>query len=333
MPQTVVPLSDLNRRAPEAGRIRMGRKVKTSSGKEAPAKTDAFRFTSPHANLIQQLASIYGGDVEPWNEPKSRVKHQWQVLTTSTKIHVYLPADGISQHYEKWSGGGCERRCDGVTVQTTHTVGEAVVVDESPCICMAKGIEECKPHTRLTVILPELPFYGTWRLDSQGRNARDELPGMYDLIVSLQAQQSMTTAMLSMEQRSEVRNGKTRHFVVPVLTVEQSPLEILAGHADVHQISARGDVPALESPHPTPTRPTNVDDDGVIIAEVVGGIEDQLRADAIHFGLDPELFVAAVMATGNEERMHADMIAALVEPTGFTATGKVRWKQLEQETP
>jgi len=333
MPTTIVPFDETNRRAPEAGRIRIGKKVAMSGGKDRPGKLDTFRFTSPHLELITKLANIYGGDVEPWNEPKARIKNQWQVTTTSNRIRVYLPPDGISQHYEKWTGGGCERRCDGETVQTTHTVGDQIVIDESPCICMAKGLEECKPHTRLTVILPEIPFYGTWRLDSQGKNARDELPGMYDFIVQLQQQQSMSVAMLTVESRTEVRDGKTRNFVVPGLAVEQSPLEILAGQADVRSISARGEQSAVGATTDRALpRPPSVDEDGVIEGEIVDPDEMELRgkliADAKQFGLDVDQFVNSAMASDHAQQYHDDIAAGKVEPIGFTTLGKIRWRQL-----
>lgn len=54
---TITPLSNIDRRAPEAGRIRIGIK----SGR-AMKSIDTFRFTSPHQDVIEQLADMYGGD-------------------------------------------------------------------------------------------------------------------------------------------------------------------------------------------------------------------------------------------------------------------------------
>ena len=101
-------IQDLGR-TPEHGRIRLG--VKTE---RAMKSLDTFRFTSPDKEAIQQIADAYGGDVKSWTPPKSK-QEQWEVITTSSEIRVFLPPNSIDVWYEQWSGGGCQRRCDGVS--------------------------------------------------------------------------------------------------------------------------------------------------------------------------------------------------------------------------
>ena len=91
--------------------------------------------------------------------------------------------------------------------------------------------------TRLNVILPDVRFGGTWRIESKGWNASRELPAMINLIYSMQ-QQGMTVARLGLEKRKKISGGKTRNFVVPKLSVDSTPLEIMEGDA----------VPKIEQP-------------------------------------------------------------------------------------
>ena len=63
-----MPISPLvlQRRHAELGRIRLGVKVPVgTSGKTRPDKLDRFRFTSPNAALIADIATLYGGEARP----------------------------------------------------------------------------------------------------------------------------------------------------------------------------------------------------------------------------------------------------------------------------
>lgn len=303
---TVVPLSNIDRRAPEAGRIRIGIKAG-----RAMKSIDTFRFTSPHQDVIQQLANMYGGTAEPWSDERARIRDQYQVITKTSEIPVYLPANGLSVYYEKWSGGGCERRCNGDTCEIIQSAGDDVDYVSNPCICVAKGVRECSPYTRLNVVIPSLPFYGTWRLESKGWNALHELPGMFEMIRSLDESGRMVQAILSVEKRSDKQNGRTRHFVVPKLTLAQSPEELQTGQANVQAVSA-GATAAL----PTVT------------ADEHNSVVEMLQADAEEFGIDEELFIESIMATtnGDVDRiniMHAKLHAGVIIPS--IVNGELTW--------
>lgn len=302
---TVVPLSAIDHRAPEAGRIRIG--VKTG---RAMKSIDTFRFTSPYKDIVEQLAARYGGVAQPWSDERARIRDQYEVVTQANEIPVYLPANGLSVWYEKWSGGGCERRCDGVSCEIVQMHGDNAVPVQSPCICVAKGARECQPYTRLNVVLPELPFRGTWRLETKGWNALHELPGMFEMIRSLDESGRMVQAYLGVEKRSDKAGGKTRHYVVPKLTVGQSPQELQSGQASVAAIST-GPVAALSSGN-----------------EVPDDVLDMLWEDAATFGLDEPVFVKHVLAqTKNDvsrinvmrHKLHAGTIVPVIED------GELRW--------
>jgi len=317
---TITPLSQLGKRAPEAGRIRLGVK----SGR-AMKSIDTFRFTSPHEDLIRQLAELYGGTCQPWTDERARIQNQFEVITTSSSVPVYLPPDGLSMWYEKWSGGGCERRCDGESCEIVEMHGSEAVPVNNPCICIAKGVRECQPYTRLNVVLPQLRFAGTWRLETKGWNAAHELPGMVDLIQSLHAAGNMVQATLSVEKRSDKAAGRTRHYVVPMLSVDHSPQELQSGMGSVVAIA--------NAPAPPVVReldavgPSTIDD--IVDGEVVDPLMEAVETIACEFGLDPDDFAAAVydQTDGDEERiktMISKVQAGALVPSIITDEG-VTW--------
>lgn len=214
---------DLQRGIAEAGRIRIGQKVPSKNGSR-PAKLDTFRLTSADRRRIEQAADIYGGTLSEWDAPAGR---QWQVITERDVLEVVVPPSDLSfsQHYELWSAGGCQRRCDGVTEQ----------LSQGPCRCDPEQ-RECDIHTRLSVLLRDLPGLGVWRLDTQGYYAAVELQGAVEIIQIAAGRGALLPARLRLDQRSVKRpgaNGKpeTRRFAVPVLDVEISPAQLLAGGA------------------------------------------------------------------------------------------------------
>jgi hypothetical protein len=227
---TITPLNDLGR-IPEQGRIRLG--VKTA---KAMRSLDTFRFTSSDEDAICQIAVVYGGDVGEWMPPRSK-QQQWEVITKSADIRVFLPPNSINVHYELWSGGGCQRRCDGVTALTPTKTPDGIEMDEEPCLCAIEGKQTCAPYTRLQVILPEIKFGGIWRLESKGWNAANEIPGMAKVLEQMQAV-GLVEGRLLLEKRSKVSGGQTRHFVVPRLTTDCSAQEIMDGQARATSLEA-----------------------------------------------------------------------------------------------
>lgn len=217
---------DLQRRVTEAGRIRTGlqetfQRPDGSTGSR-PAKLETFRFTSADKRRIEQIAELYGGKVEPWQAPAGP---QWQVISTRNEIDVIVPPSdlGFSQHYELWSAGGCQRRCDGVTESIT----------EGACLCNPED-RECDIHTRLSVMLRDVPGLGLWRLDTQGWYAAQELIGAVEVLQVAAGRGALLPARLRLDQRQVKRpdkNGKvvTRRFAVPVIDIEITPAQLLAG--------------------------------------------------------------------------------------------------------
>ena len=361
----IVAISNLDRRMPEAGRIRLGERTG-----RAMKSLDHLRFTSPRRDLIDQIAGQYGGRVSEWNEPSSTSPHQFQVTITADLVDVYLVPGGLNTQYEAWEGGGAARRCDGETCEIPVQTADGYDMQPVPCLCRVQNVALCKPHTRMQLILPTIAFAGTWRLETKGWNAAHELPGMYDMISTLASSGQMITAQLGIEQRQKVNRGRKQHFVVPRLTIAQTALEIQAGAANALALTERGH--GVATPAALPSGRDHQDDvedefgmadyqtlgmadhlvreraqvwleilTDIAEAEIISDEEldaiDRLTKDAQQFNLDPARFVSAVRAqidasenevsTAMRMRNASDRIRAdVMEPLGFLPDGRVQWK-------
>lgn len=260
-------------RLPEQGRIRFGMK---HPQRKFPMSLDTFRFTSPDRNAIEKIAEVFGGQARPWNEPKAQQKNQWEVLTTSDCIDVWVPPGGLSVGYELWSGSGRERFCDGDECVITLYGPNGPEDRVQSCICMRQDRLDCKPKVRLTVVLPQIPFGGGWRLESGSWAAFHEMPTMEQMLQALQTQ-GMVQATLRLVERTKVvkktsGGTETRRWKVPVLGLSATPMEIVQGHASVAALTQA----QVETPVALPsaearvvTVDTEVIDADVIDAEVV----------------------------------------------------------------
>ena len=223
-----MPIIELQKRMYERGRIRIGQK----SAKGAPQKLDRFRFTSAAKENLLPIAAAYGGEVVEWTPADGR--KQWEVITDSARLPILVPPNPVSQWLELWSGGGCQRRCDGVRD----------VISDSPCLCDPDPEKRaCKPTTRLNVVLRDMPGIGVWRLESHGWNAAVELPGLAEFVMRADG---MVPAFLTLEERVTKRDGKTNRFMVPGIDVEVTPSQLLAGQTAAAAIASPS-VAALET--------------------------------------------------------------------------------------
>lgn len=215
-----VPIIAMQRKHTETGRIRLGVKVIPAKGKPYPSKLETLRFTSPRRSQIDVIAKLYGGEVRQWTP--DRGADQWEVISKVTEVPVMIPQQDITlwQFYELWTRGGLVRRCDGVTEQKTDT----------PCMCDPNPqLRECKLHTRLRLLLADVPGIGEWIIDTGSFYAALELPGVAEL---LQLAGGYIDGRLVLDTRTRTVAGKTKKFVVPVLDVAGvTPRQLVNGEA------------------------------------------------------------------------------------------------------
>lgn len=244
-----MPILTLQRRLREAGRIRIGQQVATSNGKRRPAKLDRFRLTSSDRTPLDAAAALYGGQVERWTD--APIGEQWELITATNVMPVVVPPEqmAFSQWNELWSGGGCARRCDGVTEQLT---------DQS-CVCVAEDDMQCKPTTRLSLILSDLPGLGVWRLETHGYYAATELAGTVEICAAAASHGQLLPAVLRLEQRQVKRideKGKpvTRNFAVPILDIPLRPTSLAGALGGQPQATLDQPAPAAISAGPDGAR-------------------------------------------------------------------------------
>jgi hypothetical protein len=239
--EIIIPIIDLQRRLQEAGRIRIGKQVENKGGKGThPTSLQTFRLTSPDKTRVEAAAQLYGGTPKEWD---NLGRKEWEVETTTDRLPVVVPPSAMcfTQWYEQWSGGGCLKRCDGQTEQTK----------EQPCSCDPEN-PECTPHTRLSVMLSEVPGLGLWRLDTQGWNAARELGAAVETITLAAGAGMMLPAVLRLEQRSSKQAGEgTKRFVVPVLDIIATPSQLVTG--ELGQRSARAALTPVPPAGPPPS--------------------------------------------------------------------------------
>lgn len=314
-----MPILDIQKRARELGRIRIGQVVPTSSGKTRPEKLDRFRLTSSSKPLLDKVAELYGGEVREWT-PQGGGPSSWEVITTSTRLPIMVPPQPVSQWYEYWTAGGCKHRCDG------HT---NVLTDEL-CDPEDHGHREAlkRPTTRLNVVLRDVEGIGVWRLETHGWNAAVELPDAAEFLARAGGYVNGWVSLEPRTSKAEVpdrQNGgtkvETRRFMVPIIEIDVTPSELMAGRGRVA-------TPALDGPVPAPaalTGPTPA-----AVANPYVGYHRQVEAAS---NLDE---LAAVWDAARAQNLVGTTAQPSPEATAFVEAFKARAKALvpkEQPAP
>lgn len=269
------PIIDIQYRLRELGRIRMGKK----GPKGAPVKLNTWRLTSASEELLQVAAGCYGGEVTPWADSPNDGAH-FELITKVDALPIVIPPNdaAFSQWMETWSGGGCQKRCDGQR-QVLRDIACSCPSDINERMELAQQGKACKPTTRFNVLLPDIPDIGVWRLESHGYNAAVELAA-FDQLADVATQQGrMIRARLRIDHRSVKREGKTNKFTVPVVEISHTVGDMLqALGADIDEVaislpapvegrSLPGEPPALpatapEWDIPADETPVNVEANG-----------------------------------------------------------------------
>lgn len=236
-----MPIINLQKRSRELGRIRLGQK----GDRGQPQKLDRFRFTSHSQALLTKIAELYGGDVREWTPAGGT--QQWEVISGSARVPIMVPPQPVSQWYEFWTRAGCQHRCDG----QTNVLTDEPCNPEDP-----KHLEAIKkPTTRLNVVLRDVEGIGVWRVESHGFNAAIELPDVAEFLAQAGG---YVNGWLALEQRTSIeqtdQGPKTRHYAVPIIEVDVTPAQLMAGGGRIAAPALSGgpvgDRPALAAAGP-----------------------------------------------------------------------------------
>lgn len=244
-----MPILDIQRQERQLGRIRLGKK--SGGDKGHPQKLDKFRFTSPDKGLIDAISVLYGGETRPWVNDGAT---EYEVFSLVDRVPIVVPPQkrALSQWYEMWSGGGCQRRCDGVTN----------ILKDEPCACpsdplgravLAQSGRACKPTTRLNVMLRDVPGVGVWRIDSHGFYSAAQLPNITEFLAQATEAGIYVPAELVLVRQSVKRPGEgRREWFVPMIDVKVTPRQLMSGDIEGLGAGARsaigGSRQAIEAP-------------------------------------------------------------------------------------
>lgn len=250
-------LLDIQRRGQQIGRLRIGQQVQATrdgepimrNGKPVmrPAKLDTFRFTTQSRHGAEAIAELYGGTVKAWN-------NGFEVITSQSAIGVTIPPrdDIVSQWYEMWSKGGCVRRCDsriekisGKACMCPHAADpddqdevEAAAMERAR-LARLNPPQGCSAITRISVMIPDLPGLGVFRLDTKSYWAAVEIGDAAAIMQVARDRGVFLPATLRIEQRQRVANGQTKRYPVPVLEVMATFREIASGALESGGIAAQ----------------------------------------------------------------------------------------------
>src|SRR4051794_15723691 len=90
--------------------------------KERPVKLATWRATSHDEIAVKEIAELYGGTPAKWDDAPEG--EQFEVITTAAAVDVLVPPDALGADYERWTAGGCVRRCTGVTATSIEGRGD-----------------------------------------------------------------------------------------------------------------------------------------------------------------------------------------------------------------
>ncbi|WP_073227237.1 recombination directionality factor [Streptomyces sp. NBRC 110465] len=283
-------LLNLQRQAAELGRLRTGWSVPTDKGRNRPVKSETWIVSSHDRSRVDAAAEMWGGKVERWS-PQGNHPDQWRVITEATTIEALLPpGDPLSQYNEMWTGGGCARRCDGITEQ----------LSKKPCICLDRHGENwyllgpqqvCRATSRIKVYLPDLPGIGVWRAETHGFYAANEWPGVVDMVLSGTGGRGVIPVGMRIEQRQRIAEGKTKKFPVVVVEVRATARQALTGTIPGAELSpvppAHLALEAASRDYAAEARKASTADAALKIyreAEAAGDMTDELKAELIAIG-------------------------------------------------
>lgn len=337
-----MPLLDIQRRGQQIGRLRIGVQVpsKKDPNKMRPARLDTFRFTTQSKVAAEAIAELYGGTVKDWN-------NEFEVITGQSAIAVTVPPRDkvVSQWYEMWNAGGAIRRCDSQVEQ----------ISGKPCLCphaedptdlgeverqalervrLSKTVppQACKPITRISVMIPDLPGLGVFRLDTHSYYAAVEIGDAAELMQKAREQGVFLPAILRIEHRQRVAGGETKRFPVPVLEVMATFRQIASGQLEAGGLAAQlppppgGERRAITSGRPTPrTAPANA------LPEAEPALDAQEIADRAAAVTTREE-VAVFAERAKEARVGEDLVQTA--PDTFEELQSLlrrRWKELPSE--
>jgi hypothetical protein len=198
---------------PRIGKLRLGEKKTSGSGKEYPSETDYFRIDpDPHMApdarqiLIDRFHAEYG--------------ERAQILTD-----VYFPSDvkdfAFSSSLEWWgkTQAGGKLLCQGNGVEAQRLNVETGQWESRPCCQVARCPEweagKSKLMTRLRIFLPKISMSGYFQIDTSSQVGTGNVLDLINHLLTMFGRLTSIPLTLSREPKPIPYEGKTTtHYVL-----------------------------------------------------------------------------------------------------------------------
>lgn len=370
-----MPIIDLQRRLARTGAIRLGNRVpkvdrdgnpvldRRGNPVTYPNKLDTFRVTSPHRDVADAVARLFGGTVLPWQGARGP---EFEVITTRAELPVLVPAQMIDPNLEFWGRNLKMRHCDGKTERIKGT----------PCLCQQWnnhdhkywdgrcqlcGVSErwqgqphthqfdhqgecetcgctriCKPTTRVNVMIPGVPGIGVFKVESHGINAASELPTLADMIAATPVPLPAHLGMRPEERIRMTRSGEieTRHFYVPELRFTWATPELIFADSMRLEQAARSSIaatPVFQALTATPPAPDPDSDEEHLTREEIIKLITTSKSMAAIRALWKDAF-AAGFRDAEMERLLTDQANHIMSLEATEKTSKSETETIDEES-
>lgn len=202
------------------GKLKIGEKILSKSGREIPSKLDYIKAVDAAGNIIEAFHEVFG-------EKPTQFR---AVFPSNDPIDFYWEA------YRKYgSGTGLVCHGDGRQAIVEET-GETI---ECPCACAEGDRPTCKPVASLSLFLYDVPALGVFQIDTGSINSIKNIRWFLSALPGLTAgQYAGIPFRVKIEPFQAMHDGKAS-------TAYQWKLDLLPGYrpADLRMAAAQ----ALES--------------------------------------------------------------------------------------
>ena len=181
------------RRLPRLGKIRLGVRGVTKSGKEYPVEKDYF-VCPP------EFAPVFG------EKPK--------------ELRVMLPVNDPEEVFPQtmvWYGASRGPKCRG-NGERAERINDAGEFEDRDCPCELRDKKECNPRAHLMVIVPEVSLGGVYQIDISSYHSIVDLNSGLDYIQALVGRIAMIPLKLRRVPRETHGSGrKETHYPLQIL--------------------------------------------------------------------------------------------------------------------
>lgn len=211
-------LKSVKRSLPLAGRIKIGEKRQTESGKEYPTSTDYFVIDADEIKAMR-VKELYG------EKPTSIPIQFYSDDEDQSLSHYYELRDNSGKLISVGDGEAYRVVQDDGTWLEVSTV-ETINIHVRPLIkkyATDKFTPKWKEVCRIRFLIPDTQIIGYWEFVSSGKETTiPKLLGTYDLILRLRGSVVGVTFTLDVEKHKSNTSGQSKSYPIVTLNCDMA---------------------------------------------------------------------------------------------------------------